>query len=230
MRINKFAITILFTAVFMLFAPVVFADSGNYGTYGTYGTYNGEPAPAQTILVDKKVGKITSITKGGVASVSYVDNLSPSDARFKPGSEVMFQIKVKNTSSVTLSNVTIKDFVPSYIEPMEGPGAFDAAGRVIAWDAGSFQPGEEKVYYLKTQLYGQAQMPADKGLFCLVNKAEAYTGSASDSDTAQFCVEKEVLGVKEAPKAGPEAGLLLMGANALLAGIGISLKRLTSQK
>lgn len=205
-------------------APLVKADSGQYGQYG-------QPAPAQTILIDKTVGKPNAImTKGGLVNVEYVDNLSPADPRFRPGQQVLFKIKVKNTSTVSLSQVTVQDYVPTYVEPMEGPGNYDAGTRIISWDAGSFAPNEEKTYDLKMQLYPQDKLPANKGLFCLTNKAQASNSVTSDDDTAQFCVEKEVIGVKKAPEAGPEAGVLILGANVLLAGVGFSLKRLTNKK
>lgn len=222
---TKLLFSILFATVLAAFAPVVLAD-GQYGQYGQYG----QPSPNQSISINKKVGKITGTTKGGVVSIEYVDNLNPSDPRFKPGSEVMFQITVKNTSTVAISKITVKDSPPAYVEPMEGPGTYDAASRVITWDAGSFQPGEEKVFYLKMQLFGQNQLPADKGLFCLVNQSQASTDQATSTDTAQFCVEKEVIGAKQAPAAGPEDGILLMGAQTVLIGIGFSLKKLASRK
>ena len=195
-----------------------------------YGQYGGQPSPVQTILIDKMVGKPSVPTKGGVVTVQYVDNLTPSDPRFSPGQEVMFKLKVKNTSNITLNNVTVKDYVPAYIEPVEGPGTFDSTSRVITFDAGSFAPNEEKTYFIKMQLATQDKMPANKGLFCLTNKSQVYNGYASDDDSAQFCVEKAVVGVTITPKAGPEAGILLLGAQGILMGVGYGLKKLTEKK
>ncbi len=213
------------SALFVLAqANTVLADYSQYGQYG-------QPAPVKTILVDKFVGKVTgSATKGGVINMEYVDNLTPADARFKPGNQVSFKIKVKNTSTETLTDVTVKDYVPAYLEPMEGPGIYDPATRIITWKAGDLAANEEKVYYLTMQLFPQNKLPADKGLFCLVNKAQGYSGNVADDDAAQFCVEKEVVGVKAAPKAGPEAGILLIGAQGIVAGIGYGLKKMTENK
>jgi uncharacterized repeat protein (TIGR01451 family) len=195
----------------------------------------GQPAPVQTILIDKMVAKPYIQTKGGVVDTQYVDNLTPSDPRFSPGQEVMFKLKVKNTSGVTLNNVTVKDYVPAYIDPVEGPGTYDSTSRVIAWDAGSFAPGEEKTYFIKMRLLSQDKMPANKGLFCLTNKGQVYNGYASDDDSAQFCVEKMVVAttkgglVTTTPKSGPEAGILLLGAQGILMGVGYDLKKLAEQ-
>ena len=79
------------------------------------------------------------------------------------------------------------------------------------------------------QWLAQNLLPADKGLICVTNYARAYTNNASDDDTAQACVEKQVVGVKSAPKAGPEMNILMVAAELATLGIGISLKKKTSK-
>ena len=225
MKTNKLLFSVfLSTTIYLLLTTGALAD------YGQYGQYSSEPAPSASILIDKTVGKPDgTVTKGGVTNIQYVDNLSPSDVRFRPGEQVMFKLRVKNTSNVTLNNVMVNDIVPSYVEPIEGPGMFDAVTRLISFNAGSFAPDEEKTFTIKMQLYGQDKLPTDKGLFCLINKSRAYNELASDEDTAQFCVEKEVIGVVSTPKAGPEMGTLLLGAQAMLVGLGFSLKKITKR-
>jgi len=222
--IKALAISVFTFSVLSYSVSTVSADYGQYGQYG-------QPAPAQTILIDKMVGKPNgTMTKGGQVNVEYVDNLTPADPRFRPGQQVLFKIRVKNTSTISLSQVTVQDYIPTYVEPMEGPGNYDASTRIVSWDAGSFAPNEEKTYFMNMQLYPQNKLPVNQGLFCLVNKAKASNAVTSDDDSSQFCVEKEVIGVKAAPKAGPEAGVLILGANVILAGVGFSLKRLTANK
>lgn len=199
-------------------AKTVSSDCG--GQYGQYGGCN----PSLTILVDKFVGKPnTSVTNAG--SADYVDNLSPSDPRFKANQTIFFKTKVKNTSNTTLYNVTVKDFLPSYIEPIEGPGIYDGKARTITFNAGDFAQDEEKVYYFKMQIDSVQYLPADKGLFCIVNQVKAYNDRASDDDTSQFCVEKEVVGAKKVPSAGPEMGVLLLGLNFAGIGMGMFLRK-----
>lgn len=205
----------------MLFLVTSVPSFAQYGQYGQYG----QTTPSQSIFIDKQVGRPVGVTKGGVTEVEYVDNLTISDTRFKPGAEVDFKIRVKNTSTVTLNSVTVTDTVPAYIEPIEGPGTYNASTRVITFNAGSFAPNEEKVYFLKTQLYGQDKLPSDKGLMCITNYAKAYNDNVSDDDTAQFCIEKEVIGVKQAPKAGPELNFLVLASQMGLLGIGVMIKK-----
>lgn len=215
------AILVALTIYFLLLNSSVMAQYGQYGPYGG-------PEPSISILVDKMVGKPSS-TKGGPpaggSDADYVDNLSPSDPRFSPGQEVIFKIKVKNTSDVKLKDVTVKDFLPDFVEPVEGQGSFDSESREITIPAGDIEIDEEKVFFIKVKVLAQDALPVDKGLICLVNKAQGFDGGTSDEDTAQFCVEKDVLGVTAVPSAGPELGLALLFGQFSTLGVGLLLKR-----
>lgn len=196
----------------------VFSVNAQYGQYG-------QPSPSYSILIDKMVGKPYQ-TKGGVTDVEYVDNLTPSDPRFKPEEMVLFKIKVKNTSNSDITNVEVKDYVPAFMEPIEGPGSWNAQTRIISWNAGDFRVDEEKIYYIKMKVNPQTQLPAEKGLFCLVNKVQALSDEANDDDTSQFCVEKQVTpAAAKVPTAGPEMGLALLTGQMLLLGTGILIRK-----
>lgn len=73
------------------------------------------------------------------------------------------------------------------------------------------------------QVLSQDKLPSDKGLFCIVNKAQAYTDQTSASDTSQLCIEKQVVGVITVPSAGPELGLLLLAGELTTLGLGIKI-------
>lgn len=203
----------------LVFVKSVSADSAQYGPYG------GTP-PTNSIIVDKMVGK--PVTNGtSVTNVDYVDNLSPSDPRFSPNNQVYFRVRVKNTSNVKQSNVTLKDFLPNYLNPILGPGSWDANTRTITLNVGDFEANEEKVYYFVSQIYNQDLLPGDKGLFCEVNRAQTYNDNVSDDDTSQFCIEKTVgNGVTQVPNTGSETIILLSSIISL--GAGIFLKKKTS--
>jgi uncharacterized repeat protein (TIGR01451 family) len=209
---------LLLVASYWLVNPV----SAQYGQYGS-------ETPSYSILIDKMVGK-PSQEKGGSQTVTYVDNLSPSDPRFSPNQQVWFKIKVKNTSNQNLTAIQVTDYVPSYLMPIEGPGKWNPDNRTISWNAGDFAVDEEKVYYIKMQVFDQSLLPSDKGLFCVVNKVEAKKDNvAYDDDTAQLCIEKQVSGVKTVPKAGPEMGLVILGLNFLTTALGLSIKKLADK-
>lgn len=209
--------------LFLLFLSTLYVPRYTLYTWAQYGQYGGE-TPSYSLLIDKMVVK-PGTQKGETAK--YVDNLSPSDPRFAPNQDVWFKIKVKNTANVALQAVEIKDYVPEYILPIEGPGKWDPQTRTLTWDGGNFAVDEEKTYYLKMRVYEQKLLPADKGLFCIVNKASAKNDVAYDEDTAQLCIEKQVLGVSTVPSTGPEMGLALLAGNLILAGVGLKLKKLT---
>lgn len=205
---------LILSILFLLFSLPVSAQYGQYGG----------AIPSKTILIEKMVG-VPSQTKGSTDQLDYVDNLSPSDPRFSPDNQIVFRLKVKNTSDITLYDVQVRDFVPEFLTPVSVPGSFDSASRTISFNAGDFAAGEEKTYFLTMKIDSQDKMPADQGMICEINKAEASTSEVFDEDSAQFCIEKQVVGVKDVPSAGPEMGLVLMGLELGLLGIGITLKK-----
>ena len=202
--------------LFVLITPVSADCVGQYGQYG-------QPCNSYSIIVDKMVGKPGSSTIA--TSYQYVDNLSVSDPRFVPDQLIFFKVTVKNTSNSTLDDVTAKDYVPNYLTPVEGPGSFDSSTRTVSWDAGSFAVDEQKTYYFKMQINSQANLPADQGLFCLINKAQVWSNSITDDDSSQFCIEKQVAVPPKVPSAGPELGLALIAGEMALAGVGIYLRK-----
>ncbi|MDH7476307.1 MAG: hypothetical protein QHH09_02440 [Microgenomates group bacterium] len=217
---KKFLIFLLLIAGYLSSANSVIAQ---------YGAYEGG-TPSQDILVDKLVGKITSFTKGGVAQIVYVDNLSAGDKRFSPGQDIMFKIKVKNISSKKINNVIVDDFVPSYVTPIEGPGSFDEATRRISFNAGDFDPDQTKEFTIKMRALPLSDLPADQSIFCPTNKVRATGETSADEDTSQFCIEKFVAaGVSTVPSAGPEFGIILLSGEVLALGTGIYLRKSSSK-
>lgn len=194
------------------------AGSNSVSQYGQYGG----GTPSYDITIDKMVSTGTT-TKGGVTS--YVDNYAVSDPRFAPNQKVYFQVKVKNTSNATLTNVEVRDFMPSYVEAVEGPGSYDQNSKTIYWKYDELKAGEEKVEKLVAQVYPQTNLPADKGVMCMTNKASVKADSAFDEDSSQFCVEKQVLNVQQVPTAGPEYGLVVSAISMLGLSAGVYLKR-----
>lgn len=198
--------SLLVIGCWLLVLPVFASCGGQYES----------PCYSYSILVDKMV------LKPGTSE--YVDNLSVSDPRYKPSEFVMFKVTIKNTSNITLGGMTAKDFVPNYLTPIEGPGTFDSASRIITFDAGAFAVDEQKTYYFKMQVNSQANLPADRGLFCVVNRTQAWSNTTTDDDSSQLCIEKQVSAPPKVPSAGPEMGLFLFTGEILALGTGIYMK------
>ena len=125
----------LFIIIIITFITPVYAGCG--GQYES-------PCQSYSMLVDKMVAK--------PGTSDYVDNLSVADPRYKPSEFVMFKVTIKNNSTTTFGGMTAKDFVPSYLTPIEGPGNFDAASRTLSWDAGAFAVDEQRLGSLKCKL------------------------------------------------------------------------------
>lgn len=221
----------LFRSTLIIIAATAFLAIPSYAQYGQYGA----AVPSQGITVNKLVGKPGAQTKGSTIPLEFVDNLSISDVRFKPGQDVFFQVRVKNVSGTNLTNAVLKDFLPSFLDPIEGPGNFDGNSRIITVDIGNFAPGEEKVFTFKMRIFPQDKLPADKGVICLTNKVQAsgtvvtpQPKADPDTDTAQFCLEKEVAGgVTTVPSAGPGLGLPLLALETTILAFGIYLRKKT---
>lgn len=199
----------IFALILFVFSLLFVVSSIKASCGGQYES----PCQSYSIIVDKTVQK--------PGTSDYVDNLSVSDPRYKPSNYVMFRVTIKNASTVNFGGMTAKDYVPSYLTPIEGPGTFDSSTRTVSWDPGAFAVNEEKVYYFKMQIAPQANLPADKGLFCLVNKAQAWSNTTTDDDSSQFCIEKQVSTPPKVPSAGPELGLFLLSGEILSLGTGI---------
>jgi len=218
--------------IFLILLAIQVAGSmhsavAQYGQYGSYGSY-GQGGQAESILVDKTVGMSQVTTKGGTTTVNFVDNLASSDQRFYAGQTVTFKIKVKNTSDHKLSNVVVKDILPASLVPVDVKN-YDTNSRTIALsDNLALNSGEESVFTVNTKVIAQEKLPTDQGVFCIYNKATASNGVVADDDTAQFCIEKKVIGVKTQPQAGPEYGLGLLALQMLGIGSGIYLKKRVS--
>jgi len=206
----------------MVLGSMFFVSSVSADCVGQYGQY-GQPCNSYSIVVDKMVGKPG--TSNDATVYEYVDNLSVSDPRFKPDQIVFFKVKVKNTSTTKLVGMEVRDTVPSYLDPLEGPGTYNSTNREIVWNAGDFNVDEEKIFYLKMKVLTQSNLPSDKGLFCVTNFVKASSSNAYDDDTSQLCIEKQVTSAKTVPSAGPEFGLLLLAGNILGAGIGLKLRK-----
>lgn len=206
-------------AMFLMIALPVSADQ--YGPYDS-------PKESVDISVDKMIG-VPHSTKGGTTDYTYVDNLSTNDYRFGPQDVVYFRIIVKNTADKTLNNVVLNDVGPDYVQMLENPGTVH--GNMLKIEVGTLNAGEEKEYIVKGRVAHHDNLPTDKGVVCVTNKARAGNADAGDEDNAQFCIEKSVSKTKggvpaQVPEAGAAEGLMIMGAAAMLAGAGFRLRKI----
>lgn len=173
-----------------------------------------------SFYIDKFVGKPNG------SNIEYVDNLTSSDYRFAPNSDIYFYIKAKNTSDHTLYNLTIKDFIPPSLEAIEGPGNYDANSQTITISELNFNAQEEKTFTIKMRVKSKEKLAQDKNLICENNKASGQNNEVYDDDSSQFCIEKSVENVTTIPKSGSENLFIITPLSSLLGYLGWKLRKI----
>jgi uncharacterized repeat protein (TIGR01451 family) len=164
----------------------------------------------------------------------YVDNTGVNDPKYGPDGTVRFKLTVRNTGTTTFDKVTVTDTLPDYIAFTEG----DAKTHTFTLD--NLKPNESRTIDLSAKIVSTNALPNDKGITCVTNAAKATAGDQSASDTAQFCIEKNVLSTKgglpvyptpsvtTTPPTGPEA--LALAGLVPSSVLGFFLRRKTSVK
>lgn len=134
----------------------------------------------------------------------FVENLSTTDATFSPDSEILYRLTIKNGSGETFNPATVRDVFPDFVTFVAGPGSYDKASRTLTFTLENLIAGETRRIELLAKVYAKTAFPAGKSFFCVVNSASVTAPARpnGDSDTAQACIQTEVLGAKTLPVAG----------------------------
>ncbi len=185
--------------------------------FAQYGAYTGGTQDTG-IVIDKQV----SVRAPGASKTTFVDNLSSTDSRYAPEETVTFTLRIRNTSDKAYGTVVVRDYMPEYLIPVKYQ--FAAGTRTITIAAGRLDKGQEKTYTIASKVVKNDQLPQDKTVTCIVNKAQVDAAGASDQDTSQFCVERQVQGVSQVPAAGAEDAAWTALALAMI-GSGLYLRR-----
>ncbi len=208
-------------AVFFLTATVIYLTNsssvladGTYGQPGCVPVYGGGvqcPRVGQ-VLIDKTVKNSST----GI----FVDNLGPSDPKFRPQWLVTFQLLIKNTGDQKIDKITVSDKLPDFIDFTSGPGTYNKDTKTLTFDVLGLGAGSSQTYYITARVVHPSVLPADKNVVCPVNSVEAATSSQKDTDSSQFCIEKEMV-VPSVPNAGPEHWILSFAGltSALITGL-----------
>ncbi len=176
--------------------------------------------PTKNILIDKKVNYPNA--------TYFVDNISVSDTKFVPGQIVTFQLIVENNGNATRKDVTVTDQLPSYVEFVSGAGSYDASNRTVTITIGSIDAGERRTFEINVRVVSLANLPSNQTVTCVVNNAQVHVGeSTDDSDTAQICIEKQVLGAPQLPKSGPSETLVFAAGLTALFVVGRKLSKVS---
>lgn len=161
-----------------------------------------QPSPVVSISIDKSVRN--------PQNNQYVDNLSGATATFLPGQEVNFRLMVRNNSSSEITNVSVRDKLPEFVDFVSGPGSYNQNTKEINFTIDRLAPGETKTYALVTKVQSTSK-GGNIMSTCLTNFAEASANKMDVQDTSMFCIGEKVLGeVSELPRTGPISNVLVV--------------------
>lgn len=222
------------TGLFLTVAlSLAVAGSVNAQCEGLYG--GGDCPTSSNFSLDKKV---EMPGKGG----SFVDNLSINDSRYAAGQTVRFQITVRNTGSQNIPTLTVVDTLPQYVSYVTGGGKFDSSNKTITFEVNNLGAGKTQTFVITAKVVEESLLPSGEGTVCVVNHAAGTDNTgATNSDSAQLCIERKVLGAKGGPqvfsapkgiKTTPSTGAESLSLLALIpaASAGIYLRRKSNLK
>lgn len=214
----------LFTSITVFaFAALLFmVQSANADCTAIYGGGQSCP-PSYNFIIEKLV---QTPGKGGG---NFVDMLSVNDPKYSPKNDVAFQLIVRNTGNQTIPNLTVSDKLPDYLtfvslkkDKKDVPVDYNKGDRRITFNIANLGTGQDQTFILVGRLSDANMMPSDQATICLINHSSVTDNSTQDSDSSQFCVQKQVLGkvfpapkIEKQPSTGPEMlplALLLPGA------------------
>ncbi len=183
-------------------------------------SYGGQTTctPAQIVIVKEVQNPITG---------AFVKNLSTTDATFSPDGNVLFRLTIKNTGSSTLDPVTVKDIFPKYLTFASGPGTYDASSKTLTFILNNLLSGESRQVQVMAKIDPLSSFPSGQNFFCEVNDSLAQASGLSAEDTAQLCIQTNVLGATTLPVAGTNDWMLILPFLAL-AGTGLVLAKIKS--
>lgn len=120
----------------------------------------------------------------------FVDNLSVSDPKFSTGKTVTFKITVKNTSNSKLTDLTITDILPDFVDFASGVGSFDSKTKTLTIKLDKLDSNEARDFFVLAKVVSQNSLPADQNVTCVVNQSMIAVNGKKSQDNSQFCIEK----------------------------------------
>lgn len=218
-----------YLVVFATFA-ICFSSISSYVNAGSYGGPYGSPGtPDECRIVIDVVVSNPAISK----TVEYLDNTTASTGKYKPNQAVIARIKVKNTSNRALTSVKIVNEIPQCFSYIAGPGMLNKGGNSLTIDVGDMSAQEEKVFYVTYKVADESCFPLQP-ITCVSNKITVHADACNAQDTAQLCVERQILGttkggqplvVNQTPDTGPEFALGFAALSGLVGGAGYYIKK-----
>jgi len=138
----------------------------------------------QDITVDSKV--LNPSTN------KMVDNLNISNARYKSGFIVTFQVLITNNRKTVIEKVHIQDIIPQFVSFSAGPGSFDTNTQTLSFDVDNLTPSETRTFNILGRIVDENQLSFQGNIICLANQVKAFVPDpAVGQDNSQLCIEKK---------------------------------------
>ncbi len=133
------------------------------------------------IVIDKKVRPITD--------KNFYDNISAEQLIFKDGDTVEFKILVENSGNQTLTNVSLVDILPNYLNLLFFPGIYNKTSNTINNQIGTLEPGQTKEYFIRAKIANLPTSSVSNKKLQQINKTKVQNDLVSDYDEAKYFVE-----------------------------------------
>jgi uncharacterized repeat protein (TIGR01451 family) len=220
-------------AVFFLSALSITTFIGVKNVYA--GGAEVTPTPISSVCVPVYGGGVQCPQTGQVlinktvqnpSSGIFVDNLGLNDPKYRPEWIVTFQVTVQNSGDQSLDTISVTDKLPQFVDFASGPGSFDSNTKTLTFTVNNLAGGTSQTFEIKGRIVHPLLLPDGKSIICPVNVIDATTGSQTDHDESQFCIEKQMV-VPAVPKAGPESWILLSLGASMLSGLYLRKKALS---
>lgn len=155
----------------------------------------------------------------------FVKNLGSSDAAFSVGQNVFFKLIITNNGTQALGTITIKDVFPNELTFVGGPGTYDAGSNTLTFTESNVSAGESRTEQVLAKVNDKVNK--SRSMTCIVNTSIVSAENVSSTqDTAQLCIQTNVLGATTLPVAGFNRYALILPFGLLgLVGLGFLTKR-----
>lgn len=133
----------------------------------------------------------------------FVSNLNLSNHRFISGEAIAYKIQVRNIGTTKIDKITVTDNLPGVLTLVSGQTNYQIN------NLGAGQTDEKQIIASVSGRFN-----TDQNQNCVVNTVSADTGESTDNASSQICVERST--ITQLPSTGPETGLFLITAAAIL--------------
>ena len=131
-----------------------------------------------------------AITVLNPATNTFVHTLGTTDPAYKAGNSITFQIKATNNTNQPISQLTITNTLPEFVNYSTSPGKYNPNTRQLTFIGNNVAANQEQKFTIVGRIAAENQLPANQSLVCRNSQVTATTTDGKTAqDTAQFCIQ-----------------------------------------